>query len=355
MNPEDRENALSELGRFDFKYDEEEIEMDTDEGQHRRRPRSPTPPPSPLRPPPYHPQNRPDWEQEAEDEYEAVELNVARPQFSDKQELLEEQLGKWARPRRGPATIEDNDPSDDEYVEDDPELTMKRRIAMQTYRDQTHHPRPNALIDQMLASPDVVLQPRFADLPLELDEEMRALSVSEAPTRRHDPEHVWNTFWRYCDRNWCFFCQYRRTTMTNEYSDIYRLMMEKMTRPMDDHDEEVIVNEVQNMFFCAVQPHLPKRTPCRRTGRERPPRYLWKSMIRRHMHHHMLRPVHDNINHRKILIRLTSVLASSIVKKHKKNPTDVKVDLQKARFMRDTMEVIAKFGKDIQKDIREYR
>jgi hypothetical protein len=363
MDPERREEVLQhdrarlydddEDDADDGKYD---AELEADDPRWQQRQRSPSPPPEPRQPPqppPYHAQ--PDWgggAEAEEEQYEAMPLGRAVLSASD--ESLEEYLGKWARRRADDAapTLDDIDPSDDEYVEGDPALTRQRRMAMQRYRSKGYTGDARPLIDEMLAHPDVALQPRFYGLPLDLDQEMRGLSLGPFA---HDPQEVWNTFWRFCDRNWCFFCHYRRTTLVEEYSDIFRLMVEKMTRPLFDHDEEVIVDEVQSMWFTSVQPHLPARAPCRRTGRARPQRYLWKSCIRRHMRDHVLRPVHDMVEMQNVLKRANEWLASSMVKRHKKNPADVKVDLSKMKHLRENMDMIVRFGKDIKKGSSEYR
>ena len=371
MDPELRERVLEHSGRNlfhdDSKYDAEidtsqgwrvRHDDDDDEDDERRRrtpsppPRSPPPPPPP-RPPPYHPQTQPDWANDGngEDEFEPVELDLSRPKLTASDESWEEQLGRWVRrpPDAPPPSLEDNDSSDDEYVEGDAELTRRRRMAMQRYRSPRYTGQPRPTIDELLADPDVALQPRFYDLPLDLDREMRDVDDRLGCD-------AWTTFWRFCDRNWCFFCRYRRTTLSEEYSDVYRLMVDKMTRPVHDHDEEVVVAEIQNMYFTSVQPYLPPRTPCKRTGNARPPRYLWKSAIRRHMHEHMHRPVHDMVAMRNTLKRANGFLAGSIVKQHKKNPeTETKVDLSRLKALRDNIDVIVRLGDRITKAAADFR
>ena len=299
-------------------------------------------------------QEQPDWGGQVEgDEYEPVQLDFSRKVMTAEEETNEEEASKWAQARTEEATIDDYESSDDEYVEDNPRATRLRRIRMQAYRSTDWTGPRNPVIDNLMQHPDIACQPRFNDLPMELDEEMRELALGSDLT--DDPEAAWRLFWRLNDRNWDFFCAYRRTTQVGNESKAYQQAMEIMNRPLFDHDEEWRVKQLQNMFFIVFQPLLPERKPDKRTGKARPARYLWKSTIRRCMHCHQHRPVHDHLAARKVLREANHVLSSQVFKRNKRNHADVQFDSAKLKHYRENTELMMKLDDKIAKRVAEYR
>ena len=328
MSPERRERALDYVELPD--YDEWREESPP------RREASPVPaPPAP-----------PDWE--AEDEYEPVQLDFSRPPTTKQSEEDEEATSKWSRARDRPARVEDYESSDDEYVQDDPRATELRRAKMQRYRSRSG-PGRYPIVDRLLEHPDIACQPRFNQLPLDMDDEMRGLDLGASR------DELWRSFWRMCDRNWCFFCTYRRTNKVEQWSNDFREAVDMMRRPLFDHDEEYVVTQLQNMFFVVFQPLLPPRKPCKRTGKPKPLRYLWKSSIRRCMDHHQHRPTHDLLASRNVLKEANRVLSSLVFKRGVKRPADVQFDGARMKQYRDNADMMMRIDDKVAKHKAEYR
>ena len=270
MDPEARENVLN--------YGPSLIEVDTDRYRSKKRSRdpsrsrspswgrrSPSPPSGPRPPPPYRPVAEPDWGGEGGDEqaFEYVELDTSRRVLTAEAEREEEDIGRWAsRKSTDPLpSIEDNDSSDDEYVHDNPRATLLRRRRMQQYRSNDWRGGRQQTLDELLEHPDIALQPRFNDLPFGLDEEMRKMALGSGFDTLRDEDTSWDLFWRLCDRHWCFLCRYRRTTESRNFSKEYSMIVQRMSEPLFDHDEEQLVDEIQNIFMLCIRPCLPPRKP----------------------------------------------------------------------------------------------
>lgn len=360
MDPEIREQVLEGGGAYrdpddEGKYDVDgEIDTDAWDTNARQQPRSPSPPPS------YH-QPQPDWGQgavEGEDAYEPIPLDLTRRVPSDQEERDEEEASKWShrKPTDPAPSVDDYEDSDDEYIDDEPRATLLRRRRMQAYRGVGWMGARDSTIDTLLSHPDVACQPRFNDLPVALDDDMRRLVLDTGPGTVRDPDYAWRTFWRFSDRNYCFFCVHRRTNEQRTYSEEFKLALEMMTRPLFDYDQEHLVKQLHNMFFVVFQPLLPPRAPCKRTGRPKPAHYLWASTIRRHMVHHMHRPVHDTVMEYNLLGKANELLSMTTFKRHKKNgSSDIQFDSARLRHIRDNIEQRRRLRADISKGQSLYR
>lgn len=338
----------------DHEEEEDEVdgEIDTSRpGMRRSRSRSPSPPPRQPPPPAYH---QPDWARDdgPSCEHDPIPLDPDAEGLDDDQHQRdEEDEGRWAHRTASdePPTLEAMDSSDDDYDDSDKtgRRSMLRRRRMQRYRSMDPHTRtPNTSIDKLLQHPDVALQPRFNDL--ELNAEMEKLM------RDYPYSDPWTTYWRFNDRNWCFFCWYRRNTLDTVVDPEFQIMNEMLTRPLMDHSEEYVVQMLQNMFFITFQPRLPPRKPCKRTGRPRPPHYLWKCSIRRHKHEHMHRPIHDKIKMRTKLRRANELLGSMVFKRHR-STHDVEFDGARMKHFRENADLIMRIDDRIAKEVAQFR
>jgi hypothetical protein len=105
-------------------------------------------------------------------------------------------------------------------------------------------------------------------------------------------DEAWNQFCRLQDRDWCFPCAHRASYEQRDYTAGYNQIMAYLTDPkLMEFNFERVERICQDIYFTRVRKYMPKRRRCAITGREKPPRYWWRCMIRRHITDHIFLPI----------------------------------------------------------------
>lgn len=339
MNDYDDEDELAEqeLRAFSSRYD---AEVDTDQfRQPRRRRREESPERgegerarsrsiSPLRAPGPRPHGEGDPFEPPGADPEYVVLDDTLRQRSDQEENREE-LARWAtllRKTNYQPGNDDVDFSDDEY-----EVVP---VVPQRHEGQGEpQPEYTSTYERMLK----FLRP-YAEIQDELSSQLSRLQMHEFESGARqilDEDDAWAEFWRLKDRDWCFMCSHRNSYSESEYLFGFREIQRYCEDPKrNEYNFERIVRIIQDIFFCQVQRFLPPRRKCRITGKGRPPHFLWRSMIRKHITEHLYLPIHDQIRMSKQYAKISHAIKTRLITRLRKDRDEYSVD---SKLLQDSL------------------
>jgi hypothetical protein len=356
-DPEEREQAIHS-SRFD-------IEVDTEQYSRRNAvpprwrdessPRSRSPSPdrdrgiSPLRPPAPPAYNQNPF---AEADIPVILDETLIQRTSNEEE--DEENRRWVpllRKTGYKPSPDDIDFSDDEYENDEEERRKRRKIPdPPSTLGETVRQR---LLRHLESYPEIAQQPGMDDIrtllsrtTLGRDEEMEV--ERRTPDQLIDLDEAWNEYWRLKDRKWCFMCAYRRSVAEQDYIADYREMLEYIYDMHHGHDLEHTIRTLQDIFFARIRDRLPKRGKCHRTGRQKPPHYYHRAMIRVHLTQHIHLPIHTEVDMCRQWKRASFMLKTAIFTEMADMPNRYKYERQ---VLNDAMKVdqwIVKLNDSIQ-------